>query len=93
MMKAAQAFFDDIERAMRKVVVARALAAGATRDQADHFADTVLCGITHVQLPRLEELDASDLQFAMARPPNEQIYTDEIHMTELRRYFAGLCGP
>jgi hypothetical protein len=60
------ACFADIERAMRKIVAARALAAGATRDQADHFADAVLDGIAHVQLPAIEVLDASDLQFATA---------------------------
>jgi hypothetical protein len=93
MMKPAKGFFEDIECAMRNVVVVRALAAGATRDQADHFADTVLGGIAHVELPRVEELDASDLQFAMTRSPNKQIDTDKGHTAELRQYFGELLGP
>jgi hypothetical protein len=58
-MATAQALFDDIERAMRNVVVARMLVAGVTHDQAVHFADTVLDGIADVQAPAIEELDAS----------------------------------
>jgi hypothetical protein len=46
-MATAQALFDDIERAMRNVVVARMLVAGVTHAQAVHFADTVLDGIAH----------------------------------------------
>lgn len=66
-MNTAQAFFDDIERAMRNVVVARAVAAGVPQDQAAHFADTVLDGIAHVQLPAFEEFDAINLQSATSR--------------------------
>jgi hypothetical protein len=80
---------------MRDRVISRALAAGATSDQASNFADKVLDGIARVQLPLVEELDANDLQLISATALSTRTKTDEVDApsADLREYFVPRIHP
>jgi hypothetical protein len=83
-----QTSLDSIQRTMRNGVVARALAAGASPEQANQFADRILNGIA-VKVPAFEELDSAELQSLAAKKINARIESEDVpHVAELREYFA-----